>query len=109
MNTTLEKDRMTTHGMRKDEFDAGQWRERFPSESYAVDSDRFEDYEPAYRFGSSLREEIDDFDLREADIRERWDQSRGDASLTWERAKEAVRAAWDDHSHPMDEEMARMK
>jgi hypothetical protein len=63
-----------------------------------VDSDQFEDYEPAYRLGFSLRGMIGDFDLHEPDIRERWESEKGSSRLGWDRAKDAVRSAWEDNS-----------
>jgi hypothetical protein len=98
MKATLEKTRSGKSPSSPDAFDAGFWRNRFPSEPYAVDTDSFEDYEPAYRLGHSLRDTIGDFDLHEADIRERWHASKGGSRLSWERAKDAVRSAWEDNT-----------
>jgi len=98
MKTTLEKKPGSKKASSPDSFDAGFWRDRFPSEPYAVDSDHFEDYEPAYRLGHSLRGVIGDFDLHESDIRERWDTAKGASPLDWERVKDAVRSAWADNS-----------
>lgn len=96
MNTTLEKDRSEGAKMGAGAFDGAMWRDRFPSEPYAVDSDLFEDYEPAYRFGSELKGEVKDFDIHEMDLRERWDSVKGESRLNWDRARDAVRAAWED-------------
>ena len=76
-----------------DDFDEKLWRDRFPSEPYTVDSDNFDDYLPAYRLGTKLRSKIDDFDLREGDIRKEWDSMNN--KLNWDRAKDAVRSAWE--------------
>jgi hypothetical protein len=100
MKATLEKTRPVKTPPSPDTFDADFWRDRFPSEPYAVDSDRFEDYEPAYHLGTSLRGIIGDFDLHEADIRERWDTAKGNSSLNWDRAKDAIRSAWEDNTSP---------
>jgi uncharacterized protein (TIGR02271 family) len=56
---------------------------------------RFEDYEPAYRYGSSLasdqRYRGSEWDRIEPDVRRDWEtRSPG----TWERMKESVRHAW---------------
>lgn len=98
MKATLEKNFSGNPPASPDIFDAGFWRDRFPSEPYTVDSDNFEDYEPAYRLGYSLRGTIGDFDLHEADIRERWDTAKGHSRLDWNRAKDAVRSAWEDNT-----------
>ena len=75
-------------------YDQAFWKERFPSEDYVKDGDSFDDYEPAYRYGASLRGEIDDFDNNEAALRERWEQQRGQSRLDWERARDPVKIAW---------------
>ena len=102
----MEKPRSRSgSGLLKDDFDEQLWRDRFPSEPYTVDSDNFDDYAPAYRLGTKLRSEIDDFDLHEADLRQQWDQSRGSSKLDWNLAKDAVRSAWeaDDISNREDD------
>jgi hypothetical protein len=76
------------------QFDPDYWSQRFPSEPYLEEGDRFEDFEPAYRFGHSLRGEADDFDLHEQAWEQRWNAVKEGCRLTWERAKVAIRAAW---------------
>src|SRR5687768_7437018 len=78
-----------------EEFDSDYWAERFNSERYVRDDDEYDDFEPAYRFGTALRAEVDDFDLEEKQLKKRWESVRGDSTLTWGRAREAVRAAWE--------------
>jgi hypothetical protein len=75
-------------------FDPDYWSRRFPSEPYLEQGDRFQDFEPAYRFGHSLYGEIDDFDLRIAECERLWEEKKAESKLAWARAKGAVRAAW---------------
>ncbi|HWB01539.1 MAG TPA: hypothetical protein VG796_00860 [Verrucomicrobiales bacterium] len=76
------------------QYDPDYWSQRFSSEPYLQEGDRFEDFEPAYRFGHSLRGEADDFDLHEEAWEQRWNAVKEGCRLTWERAKKAIRAAW---------------
>jgi hypothetical protein len=96
MKTTLNIDK-TRRGkpMKGSGFDEKFWRDRFPSEPYTVDSDQFDDYVPAYRLGTSLRGDTDDFELKEGDIRKKWESAKGKSKLGWDQAKEAVRSAWE--------------
>lgn len=69
------------------------WREQHPSEPYAIGED-YETYEPAYRAGyegyaSHRGVEFEDV---EEDIREKY--SAHSAGLPWDKARPAVRAAW---------------
>ncbi len=72
------------------------WREHHGQQSYAADR-RYEDYQPAYRAGYEGYAEWGtsgkSFDERESDIRSRYETSG--ASLDWETARPASRAAWD--------------
>jgi len=95
MKATLEKPQSKGAKMKRDDFDEKLWKDRFPSEPYTVDSDDFDDYAPAYRLGTKLRSEFDDFDLHEGEIRKRWDSMKGKSRLAWDRAKDAVRSAWE--------------
>lgn len=76
------------------QYDPDYWSQRFSSEPYLQEGDRFEDFEPAYRFGHSLRGEADDLDLHEEAWEQRWNAVKEGCRLTWERAKKAIRAAW---------------
>ena len=90
-----------------DEFDSDYWAERFYSEAYVRDDDEYDDFEPAYRFGTSLREETDDFDADEEELKARWESVKGDSTLTWKRAKDAVRAAWEWTDDDEEEDQGR--
>jgi hypothetical protein len=75
-------------------YDPDYWSGRFPSEPYRDDGDRYEDFEPAYRFGYSLQGQIDDFDSWESECESLWDSAKEDSRLSWEKARRAIRTAW---------------
>ncbi len=80
-------------------YDPDYWRTRFSSEPYVAGDDRFEEFEPAYRFGHSLQGQFDDFELWEDEAESLWDSTKGDCRIPWDRAKFAIRAAWEDAEH----------
>ncbi|WP_235970973.1 YsnF/AvaK domain-containing protein [Azohydromonas caseinilytica] len=65
--------------------------------NYGTLGGRYEDYEPAYRYGHTLRSDARytgrDWDAIEPDVRRDW-ETRYPGS-TWERMKGAVRRGWD--------------
>jgi len=73
------------------------YRDHFASQYGSSGAERYEDYEPAYRYGSTLasdqRYSGRQWDDIEADARRDWETSHpGNA---WERFKAAVRHAWE--------------
>ena len=90
----MNTDPQTLSDQRPGNFKAEYWSQRFPSEPYLEEGDRFEDFEPAYRFGYLLRGEVDDMDSRESEWEERWERFKADCRLSWRQAKNAVRTAW---------------
>lgn len=73
------------------------WREQFSAEPYYVDGDRFEDYEAAYLAGheARMRDFARAYEQVEAELHRDWDTRRGASSLSWSKARHAVRRAWD--------------
>ena len=71
-----------------------QFRSDFDRD-YAGRGDRYEDYEPAYRWGyeNAGNYRGRDWDSAESDIRRDWERSNPDGE--WERFKAAVRRGWD--------------
>ena len=70
---------------------------RFDTAEYRADDDSFEDYRPAYRYGTQARTRYSDRDWddkMEGELKEGWDKAKGTSRLTWERAKTAVRDAF---------------
>lgn len=80
------------------------WRENHDSQEWATDDTTYEDYEPAYRMGYERRAELGDsrYEDHEANFEKDWVASKGDSSLTWEKAQRATRAGW----HRIDEDAA---
>jgi len=78
-------------------FDPEYFRSNFSTRPYCTAVDRFEDFEPAYRYGHTARSRFvgRNWEDVEADLGRDWERNRGTSKLTWERAKLAVRDAWD--------------
>ncbi len=75
------------------------FRERFEQASYRRPDAGYDDYAPAYRYGTRARYSetyggrMWD-DTVEDDLRREWDQARGPSPLDWEHARSAVRDAY---------------
>jgi len=70
---------------------------RFDEAAYRADDDSFDDYRPAYRYGTQTRTRYADRDWDdrlENELKQGWDKAKGTSSLTWERAKAAVKEAF---------------
>ena len=76
------------------EYDSHYWAQRFVTEPYVREGDHFADFEPAYRFGHSLRGRIKDFHECEAECEKLWKETKEAVTMTWDRARLAVRSAW---------------
>lgn len=74
------------------------WRESYVREPYYNSAYTYEDYAPAYRFGSQLRSrsgvQIWD-EQQQLVLRDEWEASRGTSRMTWEEARSPSRAAWE--------------
>jgi hypothetical protein len=76
------------------------WRANYASRPYVTANDPFDLYLPAYRLGWESRYRTrEERDLTFTDIEDRleaeWNRLSTKTELTWERAKRAVRDAWD--------------
>ena|SRR5687767_4606504 len=73
------------------------WEENYPSRPYYQSGTTYEEFRPAYRYGWETRSRYagERFEDVESDLERDWDSNRGSSSLTWSRAKLAVRDAWD--------------
>ena len=82
------------------------WRENFHTRPYARNDWRYEDIEPAYRFGWESRTRFGDrsFDQAESALERDWSSRSPAPRLTWESVKNAVRDAWHrvEHALPGD-------
>lgn len=63
---------------------------------YYVSGSRWEDYEPAYRYGYDTYPHYRGrrLDEVERDLEHGWDRARGESRLAWPEAREAVRDSW---------------
>jgi hypothetical protein len=89
----------TTHFSEEDDR---YWRENHGNRAYANPASTYEDYQPAYRYGTDAahRYRGKTWDQVEGDLAGGWDRARGTSPHPWEHAKEAVRAAWHRMEHP---------
>jgi hypothetical protein len=73
------------------------WEQNYTSRPYFQSGTTYEEYQPAYRYGWETRSRYgsERFEDVEPDLERDWDSNRGTSSLTWNRAKLAVRDAWD--------------
>ncbi|PYQ59360.1 MAG: hypothetical protein DMF53_18950 [Acidobacteria bacterium] len=73
------------------------WRENHGNRHYANPASNYEEYQPAYQYGTDAahRYQGRTWDDVQGDLERGWDRARGGSSLAWENVKDAVRAAWD--------------
>ncbi|MGI8980675.1 MAG: hypothetical protein ACR2FY_15725 [Pirellulaceae bacterium] len=73
------------------------WRQNHTSRPYFQAGTSYDEYRPAYQYGWETRGRYaeESFESVEPDLERDWQTSRGNSSLTWDRAKLAVRDAWD--------------
>lgn len=71
------------------------FRERFSSRPYATPERKYEDYQPAYRFGWEAGERFEGtyFEEIEPELQRGWTTAK--PSIPWEEARLAAREAWD--------------
>lgn len=88
-------DRPTRDWNEEDRF----WRENFSSRPYASENRNYEEFRPAYRFGteSAGRHRGRDWNEAEPELRRDWEsyEHRGESRSTWEEIKHAAKDAWD--------------
>ena len=72
------------------------WRENYATRPYIQNGARYNDYQPAYRYGADTFSRYPDrsFDDVEPELGLGWGSVRGKSSLDWENAKHATRDAW---------------
>ncbi len=86
-------DRTYSAYSRSDEVHA----KRFENSDYRQAGDEFDDFRPAYRYGTYARSQYADRDWDDnlaSDLERGWDRFKGSSRLTWERAKAAVADAF---------------
>ena len=72
------------------------WRDNYSSRPYINDGAKYDDYQPAYRYGADSYTKYPNrtFDEVEPELSRDWGSARGQSSLEWENAKHATRDAW---------------
>jgi hypothetical protein len=74
------------------------WRENYKTRPYIKGGSKFDDYEPAYRYGwesATLPEnKTRKFDEVEKDLERGWSSARGEAKKDWYEVKDATRDAY---------------
>lgn len=83
-------------GIGAQQFDAGYWRQSYSASPYSRSGHSYEDYEPAYRYGTTAYDRYrgSRWEDAEGDLERGWESAKGSSRLTWEHAKHAVRDAW---------------
>lgn len=73
------------------------WRENYRTREYIDPGATYETYEPAYRAGyvGFSRHRGRRFDDIESELRDDYERTAGNPSLSWEKARQAARDAWD--------------
>jgi hypothetical protein len=73
------------------------WRDSFNRRPYVTHGAKYDDYQPAYRYGweTASKNPAKSFDDIEDEMEGGWATTRGDSSLTWNEAKLATRDAWE--------------
>lgn len=73
------------------------WRENHGNRHYANPASNYEEYQPAYQYGTDAahRYQGRKWNDVQGDLERGWDKARGGSSLAWENVKDAARAAWD--------------
>lgn len=73
------------------------WREEYVNRAYINEGEPYELYEPAFRTGYEGfgRYQGRTYDEVEVDLQRDYESSRGNTGLSWERAKQATRDAWE--------------
>lgn len=83
------------------------WRDNFTTRPYVSTGAHYDDYGPAYRYGTDayLRQPNRSFVESEAELARDWGKARGNSSLDWERAKIATSDAWHRASNSVNRPM----
>jgi len=72
------------------------WEANYKEQQYVEDGVTYSTYQPAFRTGYEGRRQYPGkrFDEVESDLERDYEASRGDSTLSWEKAKSATRDAW---------------
>jgi uncharacterized protein (TIGR02271 family) len=95
-HTEVEVEKLGKGSLSDDDYYRRDW-----TTNYATSGGRYEDYQPAYSYGSEMAGSTKyrgrKWDEVESDLRSDWDTRYpgGSSGSTWERMKAAVRHGWD--------------
>jgi hypothetical protein len=86
----------TTHETRFTEEEDSYWREAYASRPYARSGSTYDEYRPAYQYGTDAvhRYQGRRWEDVEGDLEHGWNEARGSSGSAWHDIKEAVRDAW---------------
>jgi hypothetical protein len=86
----------TTHANRLSEEEDAYWRENYPSRPYARKDRDYDEYRPAYQYGTDAAHRYQGrrWEDVEGDLEHGWEKAKGNSRLAWHESKEAVRDAW---------------
>jgi hypothetical protein len=73
------------------------WEENYRRRPYVEEGIAYDEYRPAYQYGweARVRHADETFDNVEPDLERGWPQARAGCNLDWQKARPAVRDAWD--------------
>jgi hypothetical protein len=86
----------TTHETRFTEEEDAYWRESYSSRPYARSGSNYDEYRPAYQYGTDAAHRYQGrrWEDVEGDLEGGWHEARGSSGSAWHDIKEAVRDAW---------------
>jgi hypothetical protein len=72
-------------------------QDNFESRPYVEEGDRFEDFQPAYRYGASVESKYGEsgFESFVDEVEKDWAKSEGYPGMTWPRARDAVKDGYE--------------
>ncbi|CAN1211078.1 hypothetical protein TUMEXPCC7403_12835 [Tumidithrix helvetica PCC 7403] len=80
-------------------FEDNHWRENYATRPYADPTLQYEDYQPGYRIGyegyAHYAHTGRSYNDLEPELRRDYENTHGDTRIHWEKAKHAVRDAWE--------------
>jgi hypothetical protein len=78
------------------QYDDTYWRQTHTTSPWGRSGRSYEDYEPAYRYGtlSADRYRGSRWEDAEGDLERGWESAKGSSRLAWHEVKDAVRDAW---------------
>jgi hypothetical protein len=86
----------TVHDPLLTEEDDRHWRETYASRPYARSGSTYDEYRPAYLYGTAAARHYRGrrWEDVEGDLERDWHEARGSSGSAWHDVKEAVRDAW---------------